>query len=291
MLNLLMCMDSNYLDKACTMLFSLRRHTKEEATVYLMNHSLQTDEIASFRQYLEKRCKMVLEIVNVQDDIFNAFPSELGHYKIEMYYRILAQFLLPATLDRVLWLDADIIVMKDVAPFYHQEFEDNMLVVCPDSNNGLPDVQNCIHTLGLPEDHVYFNSGVLLMNLEQLREKTKSQEILQQCHSLKDKLTYPDQDLLNVLYANQVKYAPWKQYNYQVGMCKRIPKEDIKQIVILHYTSYKKPWNYVYLTSSSRYYWKVRFKQGDRAATLKAYRNKLIDIIVPAWKEIKDVFF
>lgn len=291
MLNLLLCVDSNYLDKACTMLFSLRLHTKEVATVYLMNHSLENNEIEEFRTYLHKKCKMGLEIVDVRGTALDEYPITSSHYKVEMYYRILAQFLLPDTLERVLWLDADIVLLKDIAPFYHQDFENKMLVACPDCNNGTPVVEKCLKQLELPLDHEYFNSGVLLMNLPLLREHTAMEGILKQCERLRDKLTFPDQDILNTIYAGQVKYAPWKQYNYQVGLMKRIPKEDVRRIVVLHYTSYVKPWMYWYISNCSRYYWKVRFKQGHRVATMRAYRQKIWDILGPSLRELKGLFF
>jgi lipopolysaccharide biosynthesis glycosyltransferase len=256
-----------------------------------MNHSLDENEIDYFEKYLTKRCKMQLIMVDVKRTALDNYPLAQNHLKIEMYYRILAQFLLPVKLDRILWLDADIVVMKDISSFYNQEFDGNVLVACPDCNNGTSAIKNCLNRMCLPDDHLYFNSGVLLMNLKKLRENTTMECVLQQCEEFKERLTYPDQDILNKLYANQVKYAPWKQYNYQVGMIKRIPKEDVKQIAILHYTSYVKPWRYWDIANCSRYYWKVRFKQGHYGATCKAYLRKIWDVLAPAFREVRDILF
>ena len=54
------------------------------------------------------------------------------HYSVAMYFRIFAHVLLPESIDRILYLDADIIVKNDITSFYAQDFEDKYMIVNED---------------------------------------------------------------------------------------------------------------------------------------------------------------
>lgn len=289
MINILISVDSNYLDKARTMLFSMRRHTAEDISVYMLNHSLSENEIQQFAAYLKEKCRMQLHTVDTKRTALDNFPLMDGNIAIETYYRILAQFLLPDSLERVLWLDADIVVLNDISAFYHQAFDGAKYVVCPDSKCDSYWVRDCKEKLQLPAEHVYFNSGVMLMNLDALRQGCCMEDLLRQCELIKDRLTYHDQDILNYIYRDQVKYADWKKYNYQCILLSRVPAEDEPDIVILHYTGPDKPWNYWQIKNKSKYYWKVRYEQGDKWPAIKAYLKKIWEMTVLYVRELKDI--
>lgn len=291
LMNILISVNSNYVDKAQTMLFSLRMHTNEDVTVFLLNHSLNESEVQQFEKYLTSKCKMSLAVIDMSETALDQLPLGNLHFSIEMYYRILAQFVLPDTVDRILWLDADIVLLNDPSEFYFQDFDEMKYVVCADSMNASKYVQECVSKLSLPGTHIYFNSGVMLMNIEKLRQSTNIEYIIEQCHRLSDRLTYPDQDILNYLYSKQVKYADWKKYNYQLTHIKRIPEHEESDIVVLHYSGAVKPWNYSGITNASKYYWRVRKKQGDRWCAMATYLKKIKSMTVLYFRELKDILF
>lgn len=285
MINVLISVDSNYLDKAQTMLFSLHMSTKEDVTVYLLDYRLSTEEKKRFRQYLIEKCQMQLSVIDVRETDLDTLP--VGRYSIEMYFRILAQFLMPDSLDRILWLDADIVLLKSISEFYHQSFEGKKYIVCAESQGKEQWLIDHKKELGLPQEYIYFNSGVMLINLELLRKSTNMHDIIAQCYSLRDKLRCPDQDILNYLYQGQVKYAELKKYNYQLTAIDHIPHSDVHHIVILHYSGYRKPWNYWQITDASKYYWKIRCQQGEIRSALKAYVLRYWEIVVNYWRKLK----
>lgn len=291
MINILISVDSNYLDKAQTLLFSVRQHTQEDISIYLLNHRLMKSEICKFSSYLQNKCRMQLHMIDISNTVLDNFPVIGSGFTIETYYRILAQFLLPDSLDRILWLDADMVVLQDLASLYHQDFDGMMYVVCPDSKCDSNWVRECKEKLSLPESHVYFNAGMLLMDLKALRNGMTLEEMLQQCNLIRDKLTYNDQDILNYLYQNDVKYANWKKYNYQLIGINRIPKDELKQIVVLHYCGGNKPWNYWQLNNTSKYYWKVRVQQGYWREALQVYWRKIKEMTKIYLCELKDLLF
>ena len=202
MMNILISVNRDYLDKAETMLHSLRRNDSEDVTVYLINHSLDSVDLNKFEKYLRKSLRMNIEIINVSDTFFDHIPMNIKRFSVEIYYRVLAQFLLPLNVERIMWLDADIVLCGSIREFYYQSFENNLIVACPDALWDDEEIVKIKDNLGLPKEHIYFNSGVLLLNIEELRKKTNLDEILKATQSIAEYFTYPDQDLLNFLYSD-----------------------------------------------------------------------------------------
>lgn len=260
-MDILISVNEKYLDKAKTMLLSLRRRTREAVHVHLMTHALAQKSIASLDAFL-RRNGMCLSVVDVTNTALDTLPLGNRHFSIEMYYRLLAQFLLPETLDRVLWLDADIVVTKDLAPFYHQSFDEKLLCACQDKSDGNWELTAIKEKLGLPTGHPYFNSGVLLLNLAELRHQTTQAQIVDLANRLSDLLTYPDQDILNTLYQGRVKYLPWQVYNYQVLYERELDPQIAAKVAIYHYVGETKPWDYHYVWPSSAPYYAVQKMRG-----------------------------
>lgn len=272
MINILISVNREYLDKAETMLHSFRRNNSEDVTVYLMNHCLCDAEIKKIKKYLCRHLRMDLEVLDVSMTVFEQLPLNSGRFSIEIYYRVLAQFLLPQTVERVLWLDADIILCGNVSEFYHQDFDGKLIVACPDEACDDEEVVQIKRNLGLSKEHVYFNSGVLLLNIGALREKTNPNEIGQAAQNIAKYFIYPDQDLLNYLYSGSVKYCDQNKFNCQVKKLRKLTKTQIDDIVILHYTGYQKPWKFYYIYELSKAvvpYWKEIALQGKWLSIVK----------------------
>ncbi|HPX32286.1 MAG TPA: glycosyltransferase family 8 protein [Erysipelotrichaceae bacterium] len=260
-MNILISVNNKYLNQIKTALFSLSLFTNSNVTVYLMNHSLDGQDVISLKEYLKEKCNFNLIEIDVKKTALDSFPVYL-HLSIETYYRLLAQFLLPDTVDRILWLDADVIIFKDITDFYNQDFDEQLLIACADVNHNRQDILNVKKEIGISQNHLYFNAGIILFNLEKLRKETTKQEILNTCQKLKSKVVFMDQDILNYLYQCKVKYENPKKYNYQLTNDPLIEKKDLEDIHILHYSGPNKPWDYKQFNKTSKYYWNIKIKQG-----------------------------
>ena len=289
-MNILISVNTDYLEKAKTMLFSLRLHNNEKIVVYLLNHSLSQEQVGGFSDYLRDKCQIDTISIDVKQTEFDNMPLGEMHFSIEMYYRVLAQYLLPHELERILWLDADIIILKDIRQFYNQNIDEFYYVVCADRSPDSKSVKISKKQLGLKDDHKYFNSGVMLINLNFLRKQVLRSDIIQTSQLLSEKLTYPDQDLLNCMYSGKVKYADSEIYNYQVKDDPFISKDIMDKIAILHYCGKKKPWIYTDVRSSSMPYWRVRYLQGYKNEVKGLYKNLIIDSLKQTICFLKDYF-
>ena len=278
-MNILISSDINYLDKYITMLCSLKKNTKEKINAFFLNYRVEEKDISQFMKTMELY-DVKVDIIDVKEIEFGNYPIA-HHLSVETYFRILAQFILPVETDRILWLDADIVVLKDIAEFYYQDFKGKKYVVCEEKVNDTDYGKDLKRRLGLPDNHRYFNAGVMLMNLKLLREDTNVESIMRECEILKNKVEWFDQDILNIIYQDQLKYDNPSKYNYQLSHDKSIPKTELKNICILHYNTCHKPWKYEEMNETSIYYWKAYSERGkkQKRKAKQVYKSKITEAI------------
>lgn len=285
-MNILISSNREYLDKYVTMIYSLKRHVSEHIVVFFMNLRLSEIDKAYFLNAFEP-LDVNVKFIEVKGLGFEDYPIDY-HLSLETYYRIIAQFLLPDNVDRILWLDADIVVLQDITSFYYQSFCGKKYVVCEDIINKTDNGKRLKNRIGLPQTHIYFNAGVMLMNIGLLRNTTNMEDIMKSSNCLKDKVKWFDQDILNILYQGELKYDNPLKYNYQLQNKENIPKCDMSEICILHYNSKDKPWEYNNIKPSSIYYWReyARVSKTKKKESRQIYKNKIADCVL----ELKGYF-
>ncbi|MGV2389886.1 MAG UNVERIFIED_CONTAM: hypothetical protein LVR29_21425 [Microcystis novacekii LVE1205-3] len=104
-----------------------------------------------------------------------------GHVTIAAYYRLLIPYLLPPSLEKVIYLDCDLILKEDLNNLWKIDVDNQYLLTvqdmgCPlvSSKNGLKTYQE----LQISPDTPYFNSGVMILNLKKWREDDISFEVI-----------------------------------------------------------------------------------------------------------------
>jgi len=117
-----------------------------------------------------------------------------------MWYRIRLPELLPA-LDRVLYLDADMLVVDDLTPLWQTQLAGYYLAAV--SNVMEPYARDWPDALGLARAEDYFNSGLLLLNLDAMRRDDMPARLAAYGREAGKRLRWPDQDALNALLAHR----------------------------------------------------------------------------------------
>lgn len=194
----------------------------------------------------------LIQFIKIDSNKTNGLPyNQL--WSIEAYYRLMLPELLGNKIERILYLDVDIIVNKDISEFYDMDFEGKLLMVTKDLEfeNILamdePDSRkrNAFFTELKKSGMDYFCSGVLLMNLKELRKNFTFQRYMEIFGQIRDKIILFDQDLLNYTHWNDVKFVDEKKYGlftqtaHQNGMTYEEAKREVS---ILHFTGRAKPW-------------------------------------------------
>ncbi|MDD4564641.1 MAG: glycosyltransferase family 8 protein [Eubacteriales bacterium] len=251
-MNILVTLNANYIKPLKVMLKSLFMNNENECfDIYLMHTSLKEEELESLNAYIARHGGRLF-IVKMDDGCFQDAPVLL-HYTKEMYFRLLAYKFLPEGLDRILYLDPDILVLNPVRKLYETELGDCLYGAAYHDKIPVKEINRL--RLFPYEIDAYYNSGVLLMNLGQLRAQVDAQEIYRFVEENRMKLIMPDQDILNALYAKQIKSIDEKLYNYDAryygyykltsnGACDM--EYIINNTVILHFCGKRKPWGNQY---------------------------------------------
>ena len=267
--HILVTLDRNYLKVLSVMLYSLSQSDPEGVyTVYVVNNTLTEEDFASLSALLPRT-----ELVNVRvpEDLLQNAPVS-DRYPTEMYYRLFAARYLPQQLERILYLDPDLVVLHSLRSLYQIDFDSKLFAAASHIENRTFRELNR-RRLHLSEHAKYLNSGVMMMNLALLR-KESPQTIIDYIQSHKATLLLPDQDVLNALYADRT--VPLDPLVYNLGekylRLKNLhlpPQEKLtldwvrSNTAIVHYYGRNKPWKEHYRGSLGIFYheWEQQLQQ------------------------------
>ncbi|MBR2210295.1 MAG: glycosyltransferase family 8 protein [Bacteroidales bacterium] len=247
--------DDNYAPYCGIMLTSVLENNKDrEVSAYiLIDKPLQEIQQKRFKQLSDKYSARI-EFVMVDKSFFEKFPikgdeKNVKHWSIVTYYRLYAEELLPKDVDKVLYLDCDIIVNRPIGGLFDMDWEEYAVGAVPDM---CTEWQEYYDRLGYDRSKGYFNAGVLFMNLEYWRTHGIGQKCVDFLANNYDRIFNNDQDVLNVITKDCKRNLP-VSYNYQMQL--RMPyffntfgegmKKDVVETNsphIIHYAAELKPW-------------------------------------------------
>lgn len=200
--------------------------------------------------------------IKVEESIFTGFP-ESKRYPKQIYYRLAAPVLLPSQLERILYLDVDLVVINPLKELYTTDFDGKYYVACSHVRSLLTKFNQL--RLGLDSQVPYINTGVLLMNLEALRRNITFEKIRICAEKKMRTFLLPDQDILTVLYGEKILLADPMRYNLSDRMLRnynadpRHDKRDLEWVkrngVIIHYYGKNRPWKDHYKGILDVFYW------------------------------------
>lgn len=136
-----------------------------------------------------------ISFVSIPDERIVGLPINL-HFSRAMWYRVYLPAMLP-DVDRVLYLDADLIAVDSLEPLWETNLGDNYVAAV--TNVFGPWDMHYPGKLGLSGPEVYFNTGVILMNLDQLRRIDSSTALREFALERGKALWFCDQDAMNVV--------------------------------------------------------------------------------------------
>ena len=163
--------------------------------------------------------------------------------------RILAPHLLPEAVHTIIYLDCDVILCDDVARL--QGEGSGGRTVAAVTNLGHQPTER----LGI-DDGEYFNSGVLLIDLERWRQLKVTDRVIDYMVTNNDELIYPDQDGLNVVLQGEwhhlslrwnmqpATYRMWELGRVERGLTTEQFDEAVTHPAVVHFLGLAKPWNY-----------------------------------------------
>lgn len=272
-MNILITANSGYLPAAKAMLYSLREHTKGPIDVYLLYDTMQEEECLELKRYLKDKCS--ISLVTYQADV--EFLKQLkyqNHFSPVIFYRLIAQEFLPDTVERILYLDVDLMIYGSIETFYNSDFGDNWILACENQGDNLKHKKR----LNLKESSCYINAGVILFNLKAVKENIKKQDVFQCIKRNVEIIELYDQDILNILYEGKIGLCSKEIYNYQVSTLPgtKVKEEQILSLPrVIHFAGSLKPWMRGYMGGFRKEYIHLLWRCGEwkKALWIGAYNR------------------
>lgn len=219
---------------------------KEELNVHLLYSSKNLrKENVNYLKHNVARQGINLLMHEIDESLFMQAPLN-KYWSIETYFRVLS-FVILKDIQKALWLDADIIVQKDISEFYNQKIDKYYACVCRETT------QTHTQRLELDASHVFFNAGVILFNLERIRKRYSLSDVIKILNERSEELLLQDEDILNIMFANEVTYADENVYNHQIygfNPVSLYERKKAENASILHFSGPFKPWKVDYLAAN-----------------------------------------
>ncbi len=213
-------------------------------------HVLQMELTKGDKAGLKKQAKDWGNVISFYAIDRQLLPEDIlitEEWSAEAYFRLLMLDVLPKDIDRVLYLDVDIIVNQPVYDLYFMDMKGYEIVGCRDFSLVLKEEfgdkrKELFAAVKDDENFVYINSGMLLMDLSMLRENVGTADYLQVIREQKGKLLAPDQDVINLVHWRKTGLVDEYRYDFFQACLKDVKAEEVKQYVsIIHYAG-PKPW-------------------------------------------------
>jgi len=205
-------------------MLSLFDNTKSEVMIHLLHDNTLTEENKSKLQDVADRFNRQIKFYNVEvlcaDRISyfkeNFLKLQESRFSFGTMFRLVIPNLIDAEIDKIIYLDSDTIVNLDIAEFWNLELGDKIFAVVSEKQMGVPTELSPICFDGLVKVEDYFNAGVLLIDLNRLRNEIKTLENGIKFIAENPRYYFFDQDILNYTFSTRTLKLP-NRFNRHVG--------------------------------------------------------------------------
>lgn len=232
--------DDNYVDFALIVLTSIVLNYKGDLPLaaHIMTNGLSDEKLRQFADF--SKYGMETHIIDIDVERF----SKRWNTSRPTFFRLELPELLP-DLNRLIYLDCDVVVLDDISKMWKLDLNGHPLGAIGD-RVGLDRRRN----MNLKPER-YFNAGVLLMDLELMRQREAVKKYNQLWLSKESEIKVADQGLLNLFFTDDFAMLPQK-WNIINSVYRNPPVpgmysvdevvEAIKDPGIVHFTGSHKPW-------------------------------------------------
>lgn len=249
MIHIACAADNKYTQHTVVMLTSLFENNKDnEIHLHFFSANFNTENKKIVEQTANKY-QQQFSFYALEAELFkDCYVSD--HVSFATYYRIVIPNILVNQTSKILYLDTDIVVCKNLKPLWEIKIDNYTIAAVNELNFDGP------ARLNFDEKYKYFNAGILLINAQNWVSQNLQETLFSYIKLHKSKLTFWDQDALNAnLYNKRLTLEPqWNQLSpvFEVNnntLLKVYSADEIKILkispAIVHYSGSSKPWNYL----------------------------------------------
>ncbi len=262
--NISICFSANdkYVPLLAVTISSIIENSKPENNydIVILMTSISDENQVKLRTLIAAKPNFSIRFVNVGPYVFGySFYTESDptntKFSDEIYFRILVPAIMPEY-DYVIFLDADLVVLDDIANILDYDYSESLVGAVRDYEgisscytNNYEKTKYRISELGIKNFDNYFLSAVLVMNIKKFNEKFDVKDLLNLAVSKNWKQF--DQDLFNYLCQDETTIidAAWDYMEDIYGSYQSLPKKLFDEFLksekhpkIIHYSGGRKPW-------------------------------------------------
>ena len=229
----------------------------EELHLHIINDGIKEENKLKLKQVVNSFGAHI-EFITVDKNKLKELNRE-DYLGVQTYYRLLLPEVLPKV-NKLIYLDSDLIIEKDIAGLWSYGFDKNIFLAVPEA----PVNQKAgIERLNIPKEFEYFIAGVLVIDCDKYRKQHVAKKVLDYAMHNKEKLVSGDQDALNATMYNNWKAVPYEwdvcPHFYFPDMIGKLGRDAVKKLradpAIIHYTGPVKPWHYLDIHPLKNRYW------------------------------------
>lgn len=251
-MNILLSTDNNYVMPTGVLMHSIGENTKGIIDFYIMIDSQFTSNNKIILTDIAAIYKSKVTYFTITDDMTNMLPFAKegmpSHVSVATYYRLFITHFLPVSVEKILYLDGDMIVRGSLISLWNTNMEGVPVIVAHDMDEK---IHLQTGRLTYDEQYGYFNAGMMLINVQYWREHNCLNLFMDFIRENGSRIVFHDQDVLNCVFAKTKRWTS-VTYNFQNGFIhkqgiRHCPNDiDVKKCihnpVIIHYTTSEKPW-------------------------------------------------
>lgn len=247
--------DNGYIPFLSVALRSLIDNTSKENiyAIKILYTSVTDENKEKIKKYEKENISIEFVDLNKQLEEIKEKLYTRNYFSNTTYYRLFIPELYPEY-DKAVYIDSDTVCLSDIAELYNTDMGDNLIAGIPDGVIQAIDIfkDYVERVVGVADYNNYFNAGVIVMNLKELRDYKFEEKFIYMLEKIKFEVAQ-DQDYLNRLCKGRVKILDYS-WNRMPVMGKTEGK-----INLIHYNLGAKPWyfdNVVY----QEYFWEYAKK-------------------------------
>ena len=234
-ISIALCTDENLVKHIGTLLYSVDENTSSFVDAYIIYDNLSEKSLKKLillNDILSTVTVHMVRVLDKQQEKLSKISLKNNGLPVTSYYRFILADLLPS-LDRIIYLDVDTLALRDLTELWRTDLEGKFIGVVKDTLIN-PNVAQKI----VSERKSYFNSGMLLMDLNLFRKYDICSDLVDFAVDIAESCEYGDQDILNYYFIDGYKLLDTK---WNCG--KKFLEDREKEVGIVHFYGVEKPWN------------------------------------------------
>ncbi len=225
--------------------------------IHILNDNMSLENIKKIKGLQTSNSEIIFNSINnnlecINDRLDNRLRPDI--FTLTIYFRLFIPEMFKEY-DKAIYIDSDVVLNSDISELYDIDLENNYIGACRDKSIiGIKEFENYF-TKGVGIDYRdYINSGVLLLNMKELRNKKLSDKFLYLLNKYHFENVDPDQAYINFLCNGKIKYLD----NAWDAM-PNLEKNKLENPKLIHYNLFFKPWHYDNITYEE-YFWEYAKK-------------------------------